>query len=276
MAKIALITGSASGIARYLTGELLKEGYRVVATDLNEAGLTEQAEQLNWPKERLLLKKLDVRNLAEWEAVVEQTIETWGQIDLLLNIAGYAWGGSIYEIDPAEVDKIVDANLKGVIYGTLTVARQMVKQRSGHIINLGSVAGVLAAPGLSIYTATKFGVRGFSHSVRYDLKKYGIAVSVVEPTTVKTPMVARAVELKESAPLFAFDLLSVEALGRAIIEKVINKRKPEVILPTSSGFVARLNTIFPQLNDLTMPLILKLGARGQKKMLASKEYLNWR
>ena len=276
MDKVAVITGSASGIARGLTNRLLREGCRVIATDINEQGLLATSKELDWPAERVRLLQLDVRDREGWDVVIERAVQEWGRVEMVFNIAGYGVGGNIHELDPAEIDRVIDINLKGVINGTRAAARVMVKQGYGQIVNLASVAGLFPVPGLNLYCASKFAVRGFSLSVAQELKPFGITVTVVEPATIKTPMVANAVEQKEAVSLFSFPLLEVDQLADIILKRAIGGKQREVVLPVQAAAFSKISGLFPGLVQRLQPLLNLQAARAQAKVIQQRDYLNWK
>lgn len=276
MDKVAVISGSASGIARGLTDRLLREGCRVVATDINEEGLETACRELGWPVERVRLHRLDVRDPAAWDVVVESAVQEWGRVDLVFNVAGYGVGGLIQDTELADIDRMIDINLKGVIFGTRAAARQMVKQRYGQIINLGSVAGLIPVAGLNLYSTSKFGVRGFSLSVAQELKPFGITVTVVEPATIKTPLVARVVEQPEAAALFSFPLLDVEQVTDLILKRAIERKQLEIVLPALAAVFAKLAGLVPGLVGRLQPFLTGQAKRAQVKVVRQRDYLNWK
>src|SRR5690606_19815192 len=133
-------TGCASGIGRHLAGVLSAKGCKVIATDINYKELEKLLPV--WKSENIKIKNLDVRSLQSWQETVNYTVETWGRIDVLINIAGYLLPGFVHNLSEDDINKHLDINTKGVIFGTRAAVKKMLHQRSGHIINISSLAGI--------------------------------------------------------------------------------------------------------------------------------------
>lgn len=263
---IIFITGCASGIGKYLAEQLYTQNYRLVITDINFEALENLAQQHQWKPEKIILARLDVSKASEWQSIIAQVLAKWGSIDVLMNVAGVIKPGFIHQNDLKDVDFHIDINLKGTIYGCKLVAEQMVKQGHGHLINVASLAGVTPVNGLNLYAASKFGVRGFSLSIAQELKKYGIAVSLVCPDAVQTPMLDLQLDYPEAALTFSSGKpLTVEEIGQVILKKALKQRKLEVLHPPLRGFISKLVSFRPALADLIMKSFIKKGLKEQAK-----------
>src|SRR5579871_3360089 len=184
--QVIVLTGCASGIGRHLAGVLSARGHRVVATDLDEGALAREAEARRWDPGKVTLRRLDVRSESDWEGAMEAA-EALGGVDVAMNVAGYLQPAYVADIVARDVDLHVDVNLKGVILGTRAAARRMIPRRSGHIVNIGSLASLAPVPGLSLYSASKFAVRGFTLAAATELRRHGVAVTLIMPDAVDTP-----------------------------------------------------------------------------------------
>ena len=131
---------------------------------------------------------LDVRDAAAVTALVRSTYDSHGRLDIMVNNAGIAIGGEAYELLLAHWDRAIDVNLRGVVHGVQAVYPLMVRQRSGHIVNTASLAGLLPAPGATAYAMTKHAVVGLSLSLRGEAAAYGVRVTAVCPGVVETPI----------------------------------------------------------------------------------------
>jgi 3-oxoacyl-[acyl-carrier protein] reductase len=262
-----VLTGAASGIGRHLAGLLARAGHRLVATDLDEAKLVEAARADGWPEERVLRRKQDVRDAAAWPGVIDLAFRTWGRLDVLLNVAGFlrpsvAWLGTV-----EDVDRHLDVNTKGVIHGTRAAADRMVAQGHGHVVNVASLAAHCPTPGLALYAASKFAVRGYSLTAAFELRRRNVQVSVVCPDAVQTPMLDLQVRYPEAAISFSNPkALTVEDVGRAIVARVLVKRPLELFLPRHRGWIARAAGLWPGLGMRMAPFFLKRGAERQKAL----------
>lgn len=265
--KVIIITGCASGIGRYLAENLYREGHCLALTDVNEKGLQEASEQNGWTSERAIVQTMDVTKRADWEKVIHATLERWNRIDVLMNIAGVIRPGYIHETDFEMIDYHIDINLKGTIYGTKLVSEQMVKQKQGHIINIASMAGISPVGGMNLYSTSKFGVRGFTLSIGHELREHNVAVTVVCPDLVDTPMLTLQLDYPEAALSFSGSRpLRVEKIGQLILEQGLKKRKLEIVYPTSRGLLAKLASFQPNLANLLFKIVTEKGLKRQKEL----------
>lgn len=262
-----LLTGCASGIGRHLTGVLSARGHRIVATDVNEEGLAREADARGWDRSRVTLRKLDVRREEDWEAALDAAEKALGGLDVVMNIAGYLHPAYVQDIGTKELDLQLDVNVRGVVLGTRAAARRMIPRRAGHIVTVGSLAGLTPVPGLSIYSASKFAVRGFTLSAAFELNPHGVAVTLVMPDAVDTPMLDKQIGYEEAAMTFSGSrALTVEDIEKAIVEEVLPRRPLEVAIPTSRAVLARLATAAPAAVQRLAPVFVKKGRRKQEKI----------
>lgn len=259
--RVAIVTGAASGIGRHWAGVLAAQGdhYRLMLTDINEAGLCAAFA----PSRRVRLHGLDVSSVEQWERVVQDTLESFGRIDYLFNIAGGGRPGFLIDVPMQLVDTTIDVNLKGPIYGMKTVAPTMMRQGAGHIVNVASLAGISATPGNELYSAAKSGLRAVSLAAAVRLRARGVFLTVICPDLVDTPTLTRHLELNpEDVALIhsgrrALTLVDVErAFFRAMREKPL-----EVTLPRWRGWLAKLNNICPPLMFRFYGPLMRRGLR---------------
>lgn len=266
-----LITGCASGIGRHLAETLLERGARVVATDIDSDALTAHAEQEGWPEDQVRLQRLDVTDPKDWERVSQHAVETWGRLDVVMNVAGYLRPSAIAEATDEDVHRHFDINVKGVIFGTRTAARRMIPQKQGHIINIASLASLAPIPGIGLYSASKYAVRGFSLAAAEELRPHGIAVSTVCPDAVQTPMLDLQVDYDEAALTFtAPRFLTVEGVGRVVLGRVLKKRPLLVAFPRRRAWLARLADLFPSTASLIANQLQRQGLKRQQEWRAKK------
>lgn len=265
--NVCLLTGCANGIGRHMTGVLLQQGRTVVATDVAISQLHKAALADQWPTDRTLLLPLDVRSAADWKAAIRQTLDRFGHLDVGMNIAGVVRPGYAADVQPEDVDRMVDVNLKGVILGTRFMAEPMRAQRSGQIVNIASLAGVAPIQGLGVYSATKFGVRAFSIAAAGELREYGVWVSVVCPDLVDTDMMAQQLDYPEAALTFSGPrVLTVADVCQTILHQAIDKRRVEIMIPPSRGLLGKLGNLFPELGFKLTKGLRKRGSAKQKRL----------
>ncbi len=263
--KVILITGAGSGVGQNLAVELEKLGASLVLLDISEKGLKQTLNSLSNQNTEFFI--LDVRSSERWVQVIDKVLEKYKKIDILFNVAGYLFPGYVHEFPLEEIDKHVDINVKGVILGTKLCSKIMIKQGFGHIINIASLAGISPVPGLSLYSASKFAVRGFSLSVAQELKEKGIFVTVVCPDAIQTPMLDVQKNREEARLTFSGGkILSVNEISKLILGVVLKKKPREITIPKTRGFLAKLANLLPNQIAFLYPLFLKLGRKTQKKL----------
>jgi NAD(P)-dependent dehydrogenase (short-subunit alcohol dehydrogenase family) len=185
--KVVLVTGGASGIGAAICELFVQAGARVVVADWNADGVAEVARRLGEPASPC---QADVSQSADTQAMVARAVQTFGRLDVLVNNAG--WGGvpaPLHEVREQDWDKTLAICLKGVFLGMKAALPVMVAQKSGAIINMASVAGVIAAPGLAAYGAAKAGVIELTKVVAVEYARYGIRCNALAPAWTHTPMV---------------------------------------------------------------------------------------
>lgn len=263
--KVFVITGAASGIGRHLSRALAEQGNRVLATDVNEKGLADLGSVRG--SGRLVPHALDVTRSDSWEKALDAAEKELGALDVVMNVAGYLKPGFIHEVDDRAIELHLDVNVKGVVLGTRAAARRMVTRGSGHIVNFGSLASMAAVPGLCLYSASKFAVRGLSLAAAAELAPLGVAVTLVMPDAVKTPMLDLQVHYREAAMTFSGDApLTVEDVEKVILEKVLPHRPMEITLPLSRGLLARAATLAPKAALLLAPKLTQKGMKAQDEI----------
>lgn len=260
MEEVAWLTGCASGVGRRLADGFLRRGYRVVASDLRAEGLGAAADELGWDPGRVLVTPLDVRDARGWESVYRALMRRWGRLDWLFNVAGVIRPGWLVDATPADVDLHLDVNFKGTVHGSRLAARHMAAVGGGHIVNLSSLAGVAPVPGLGLYSASKFAVRAYSLVLAQELASVGVAVTVVCPDAIETPMLAAQVDHDEAALTFsgprALTLDEIEAL---VFDRVLPRRPLEILVPGGRGLQARAAGLFPHLSGLMLGRLRRRG-----------------
>lgn len=186
--KVWYVTGASQGLGLTLVKKLLAGGYRVAATSRNVQKLKEAVNIID--TNRFLPLAVDLNNLDCIDESVQQTLAAFGRIDVVVNNAGFGITGTVEEIDEQEVKTIFDVNVFAAINVVKKIVPLMRQQRSGYIINIGSVAGFVGAPGWAIYSATKAALAAFTEVLALDLKEFGIHATVVEPSGFRTGFLA--------------------------------------------------------------------------------------
>ena len=190
--KSIFITGGASGIGRAVAQRFAREGWFVGIADINDAGMRETAALL--PSGASSLHKLDVRDRAAWdEALAAFAAAAGGRIDVVFNNAGIPLGGALTENSTAEIERCLDINLKGVLFGAQAAYPHLKASAPGScLLNTASAAGIYGTPGASVYSATKFGVRAITESLDAEWAPDGIKVADLMPGFIDTPLLDHA------------------------------------------------------------------------------------
>ncbi|MCS6790764.1 MAG: SDR family NAD(P)-dependent oxidoreductase [Bacteroidia bacterium] len=252
-----LLTGAAGGIGKATTHLLHQKGYHLILTDYDER-LLSQAYPEAHPSWKF--HALDVTRLEAWE----ETLAHFPDIDVLIQLAGIMQVGWFVESPVSDIEKQTAINLMGLAYGCYVYGRHFAKRGEGHIINLASLAGIAPIPGITAYTATKFGVRGLSLALDAELRPRGVAVTVICPGPVGTSMIWNVLHRPESAYAFSMGgVLEPEAVAKAI-ERAIRKRPKEITLPLYKSIAARIVSLFPVLLSWAEWLMLK-GAEQRRR-----------
>lgn len=210
--KSAIVTGASRGIGKAIAFELAKQGANVA---VNYAGNVEKAQQVVNELEELGVKafkvQADVSNETEVKGMMKEVVSTFGGIDILVNNAGITRDNLLMRMKEEEFDQVINTNLKGVFVCTKAVTRQMMKQRSGRIINVASIVGVTGNPGQANYTAAKAGVIGLTKTTAKELASRNILVNAVAPGYIATDMTDALNDEQKKA---VFDLIPLGKLGQ--------------------------------------------------------------
>lgn len=262
-----VLTGCASGIGRHLTGALARAGHRLLATDRDEAALGAAAASDGWSEAGVVCRKLDIRSESEWEATLGAAESELGGLDVLFNIAGFLQAAYVTDFTQRDLDLHFDVNAKGTMLGTRAAAQRMIKAGAGHIVNIGSLASLAPVPGLSLYSASKFAVRGFTLAAATELRPRGVAVTLIMPDAVSTPMLEKQIDREEAALTFSGSQpLTVADIARVILDHVLPHRPLEVTIPQGRGLIARAANTAPELARVLAPVLLKKGRKRQEEI----------
>lgn len=184
--KVAVVTGAGSGIGRATAIALAREGCRLALADIYQPGMEATAGEVERSGVKVSQHKIDVASRKEMERFVEEVIEHHGRVHILVNNAGVSVFADFIEQSIEDIEWVLGINLWGVIYGCKFFLPHLRKEEEAHIVNISSSAGIFPTPKMSIYTTSKFAVRGLSETIRTELAKYNIGVTSVHPGMIKT------------------------------------------------------------------------------------------
>ena len=207
--KVAIVTGGARGIGKSIARKLFQEGAAVVVCDVLEE-VSDTAEELCSEGANALPLKVDITNMKAVESMVQTTIEKLGSVDILVNNAGIVRDALLVRMKESDWDAVIAVNLKGAFNCTKTVARPMMKQRSGKVVNIASVMGLIGNVGQANYSASKAGIIGLTKSSAKELGRRGINVNAVAPGYIVSKMTE---SLPENERKKILDLIPLGLLG---------------------------------------------------------------
>ena len=184
--KIAIVTGGASGIGQALCEELARRGAAVVVADIDSHRAQQVASAIAAQGGRAESAEVDVADAKQMEKLVEQTVSRHERLDYFFNNAAIAVVGELRDLVPEHWRRLLDVNLLGVVYGTMAAYTVMVRQGSGHIVNVASLTGLMPTPVMTPYSTSKWAVVGFSTSLRVEAASLGVKVGVACPSLVRT------------------------------------------------------------------------------------------
>lgn len=199
--KVALVTGGGQGIGKAIAERLHADGFKVAIADLNTEAAGEVADGLGGKDGGAMALRVDVADRDDVFAAVDRTVSEFGGFDVIVNNAGIAPQSPIEDITPESIEKLFSINFNGVVWGIQAATKAFRELgHGGKIISAASQAGHVGNPGIALYSATKFAVRGLSQTAARDLAKYGITVNTYAPGIVRTPLMENlAKQTAESA-----------------------------------------------------------------------------
>jgi NADP-dependent 3-hydroxy acid dehydrogenase YdfG len=186
--KVVVITGASSGLGEATARLLSAQGAAVVLGARRADRLQSLAKELAGNGGKALAFPLDVTSRDQVKSLVEAAVQNYGRVDVMINNAGLMPQAPLERFQVDEWDRMIDVNIKGVLYGVAAALPHMQRQKSGHFINVSSVAGHKVGPGFAVYAATKFAVRALSEGLRQEVKPYNIRTTVISPGAVATEL----------------------------------------------------------------------------------------
>lgn len=246
--QVVVITGASSGVGKEIALLLARQGAATILLARSQERLKVLSAEIGKQGGQSVVFAADINDPEQVASVFGKIIARFGKIDVLINCAGFGSFKSVDEMDMETVRKMFGVNVIGLIACTKAVLPQMIRQHSGQVVNVASIAGKIATTNSAVYSATKHAVIGFSNGLRLDLKGTGVSVTVVNPGPVRTPFFKTADP--DGHYTSAIDRFMMDpAFVAAKIVQAVRTGKRELNLPWYMGFGGRLYQLCPRLTE---------------------------
>ena len=242
--KVVLITGGSSGIGRASAIEFAKNGATLILVARNQTKLDKIANDLKKFNVPVLTFECDISKKSEVEKMAKTILNKYDSVDVLVNNAGFAIYGSVSKLSIEEIESQMETNYFGMIYCVKNFLPSMINKKSGHIVNVASVAGSFGLPGIASYCASKFAMLGFSEGLKHELKGTGVGITVVSPIMVRTNFFDHPSFKK--MPKYSPTSLSPETVAKTVLRASSSPRL-EIIVPSFVRGAVWMKETFPYL-----------------------------
>ncbi len=260
--RVVVLIGAARGIGAATARQLAARGDALVLADVDAAALAAVRAELARGGARVIAQVTDVRDMAALTRLRDRARIAFGRVDALVNFAAILRPGDLTELSPGAVSDQIHVNLVGAIHATQVFLPAFLERRRGHVVHVASLGGIVPLPHESVYSATKFGLRGFCHALALELRGTGVKVTVVSPDSVDTQQLALEAAHPASTLAFTSAALPADAVARAIA-RALDRPRLEVLVPGARGVLIKLLAFSPRLFWLLYPLLDRLGRYGQ-------------
>ncbi len=255
--QVVLITGASSGIGKETAKVFAKSGCKVVLSSRNIENLNKVADEIKSFNQDILIVQADVSDFKSLDNLIEQSLKSFGRIDILINNAGYGIYGWFHQTPFDEIEKIMRVNFLGSAYLIHKVLPLMIEQKGGVVVNVSSVVGKRGVSGMAIYSASKFALSGLTEALRVEYKKFGIHFIGVHPGTTDTKFFENAKYYGTDRMQGKFMIMSAEKVAKEILKAVV-KRKREIVLTPVGKLTVAINKIFPSFVEYMMSKVIKI------------------
>ena len=240
--KVVLINGASSGIGKQTAIEFAKLGSSIILVARRKNKLEQVENELKQFNVNTLVCTCDVSKKDQVEKMSKIVLEKFNSIDILVNNAGFAIYGSVYDLSINDIESQMETNYFGMIYCTKNFLPLMLEKKSGHIVNVASVAASFGLPGIASYCASKFAMLGFSEGLKHELSGTGVGITVVSPIMVKTDFFDHP--SFEKMPKYSPTSLNSKTVAKVIV-KAANSSRLEIITPSIVRGAVWLKHTFP-------------------------------
>lgn len=243
--RVVLITGASSGIGWETALSFAAKSAKVAIAARSENKLQELAALIRGTGAECLAVPVDVTDSDSVQNMANQVLKYYGQIDVLVNNAGFGIFAPVLEAEMKDMEAMMNVNYLGVVRCIQAVVPHMASQKRGHVVNVASVAGFLAAPTHGGYSATKFAIIGLSEALREEVRKDGIKVTTINPGPIDTPFFDKA-DFEQIPKIAQRFMLKPQQVAREIVQAV-QLETPQVIIPKSMATVIKVKAMLPNL-----------------------------
>jgi short-subunit dehydrogenase len=258
--RVVLITGASSGVGEAAARQFAAEGARVLLVARTTSALDTIAKEIG---ERAIAIPTDVSDGEQVRALVDRVLHDVGDLHVLVNNAGFNHRAELIDADPNALSHIVDVNLKAPILLTRAFLPHLVKHAKANVVNVASIAGQIPLPGEATYSATKFGLRGFSMSIAEELRGTSVRVSLVSPGPIDTGFLTDDIDAVPDL-VFSQPMSTAYEVAQAVLDCAHDGRL-ERTLPRLSGTLATAGYLIPNLPRLLRPILESQGRRVKAK-----------
>ncbi len=249
--KVVIVTGGSGGIGKAIVNRLAESGANVISVYYKNLPLESSENNITW-------FQVNLEQATEWDKLVSFVQNKFGKIDVLINSAGLLEPGNFLSLQEDQLRKMIDINFTSVITGTHKTLKIMMNQGFGHIINIGSLGGIVPMPYSAVYSATKFALRGFTFSLAEELKGTGIKLSLVTLGSIVTKMLDYEAQDNDTAISFVSKPISPITVANSVL-KVIHEPKAESIIPRNASTSSKLLVFSPIIFSTLYGLLHKIG-----------------
>ncbi len=262
--KVAAITGAGSGIGRALAQDFTNRGYRVAISDVNEAALQ---ETVTLCAQTPHVTQVDVGKRSQVDAWAESVVAHFGRVDVVVNNAGVSLLQPLAEVSMDDFEWLFQINFWGVVYGTRAFLPHFLKKREGAVVNISSVFGLVGWPNNGTYSAAKFAVRGFTESLRHELKDSGVLVACVHPGGIKTNIVSNgrwknapgfSGSKDEAVKKFGDTARTTPEQAAKVIIDGIEDKNPRILIGADAHLIDRTQRLMPVTHHKVFARVLKM------------------
>ncbi|MBE0571073.1 MAG: SDR family oxidoreductase [Ignavibacteriaceae bacterium] len=257
--KVIIVTGGSGGIGSAIVNKLSHYGASVVSV-YNKNHPDDQSD------ENIIHVKANLTKSEDWDRLLAFALNKYGKIDILINSAGRLDPGNFLSLQEDQLIKMIDINFTSVLTGIQKTLMIMKKQGFGHIINIGSLGGIVPMPYSAVYSATKFALRGFTFSLAEELNGTGINISLINPGSVNTKLLDFEARDNDTAISFVSKPISPITVANAVL-KVIHEPRVELIIPRSQSIPSKLLVFSPNIFSGLYSILHKIGIAKKRKYL---------